>query len=525
MLSDNIYIKGIDYPKELLDQRLTVEGNVIGCIWNDLMILDEIKLKSDDFITEDGRFYFNIADRMRKQKYTSLKEIDILSAPNEILNESVKEKFEEKGGIESINNISDTINLDNADKYLDNLYKENSILRLFDKGFNVLKPIAKGNKNIVPLNFFRTSCDSKQVIDWYESQLTDVDAGYTTRITANEEILFSDKIIDEIENGEDVGIHFDYAGEDVDGNKINCFPYLSTQIGGFEDGTFNILAGYSSTGKTTAWITILMALAHHGRKILIISNEQHKNVFYYSILSWIARKRFRYTLNKNKFKSKDKLTIEDKDILKKCFKYFNENFGKKIRIITITDADMRLVRSQIRKYVLQEDYDVVLYDTFKLDMTNSKNKDNTWLSLIEDSREFDRIAKKYNIIMLASLQLSESTRGKLFLDASVLSMSKQIKEVLESLLLMRNVYPEELDKNNKKFYCNPFRDIKKSDGTWIREPYQIEEDTVYKMLFIEKARNGQNSTDSGVAYLLKFYGATGTFGEVAKCKPKHGIIQ
>ena len=525
MLSDNIYIKGIDYPKELLDQRLTIEGNVIGCIWNDLMILDEVKLKSDDFITEDGRFYFNIAYRMRKQKYTSLKEIDILSAPNEILNEAVKEKFEEKGGIESINNISDTINLDNTDKYIDSLYRENSILKLYDKGFNVLKPIVKGDKNIVPLNFFRTSCDSKQVIDWFESQLTDVDTGYSTKITADEVIEYNENFITDIENGEDEGINFDYAGEDIDGNKMNCFPYLSNQIGGFENGTFNILAGYSSTGKTTAWITILLSLAYHNRKILIISNEQHKKVFYQAIISWILRKHFKYTLNKNKFKAKGRLTDEDKDMLRKAFNYYNEYFKGKIRIETITDADMRLVRSQIRKYVLQEDYDVVLYDTFKLDMTNSKNKDNTWLSLIEDSREFDRIAKKYNIIMLASLQLSESTRGKLFLDASVLSMSKQIKEVLESLLLMRNAYPEELDKTNKKFYCSPFRDIKQSDGTWIREPYQIEEDTVYKILFIEKARNGQNSTDSGVAYLLKFYGATGTFGEVAKCKPKHGIIQ
>ena len=45
------------------------------------------------------------------------------------------------------------------------------------------------------------------------------------------------------------------------------------------------------------------------------------------------------------------------------------------------------------------------------------------------------------------------------------------------------------------------------------------------MLFVEKARNGQNSSDSGTAYLLKFYGGTGTFSEVAKCKPKHGVIQ
>ena len=62
--------------------------------------------------------------------------------------------FEDKGGIESINNILDTINTDNTDKYIDNLFKENVILRLYDKGFNVLKPIVNGDKNIIPGDFF-----------------------------------------------------------------------------------------------------------------------------------------------------------------------------------------------------------------------------------------------------------------------------------------------------------------------------------------------------------------------------------
>lgn len=524
-MSDIKYVKGIAYPKELLNQRLTTEGNVIGCLWKDLLLIDETKLKTTDFITEDGRFYFNIANKLRECKYNSIEEIDIISAPNEILNEATKECFEEKGGIESINNIAETINIENYEKYIDNLRKENLILNLYDKGFNVLKPVKIGENNVIPLDFFRKCCNSEQTIDWYESQLSNINIGYSTKITADEKMIFTDEYIESLTNGEDEGIHFDYAGDDINGNKMSCFPYLSNQIGGFEEGTFNILAGYSSTGKTTAWITILMGLVHNGRKALIISNEQKKNVFFNSCMSWILKKHFGYNLNKNKFKSKNRLTDEDLQMIKKAMIYFNKEFGDNFRIITITDADMKVVKSQIRKYVLQEGYDTVLYDTFKLDMTISKNKDNTWLSLIEDSREFDRMAKKYNIIMLASLQLSEATKGKLFLDASVLSMSKQIKEVLESLLLMRNVYPEELDKDNKKYYIQPFRDIKNADGEWIKEPYQIEKDSVYKILFVEKARNGQNSSDSGTAYLLKFYGAIGTFGEVAKCKPHHGYIQ
>lgn len=521
------FIKGVDYPKELLDQRLTVEGNVIGCLYQDLLMLDENRLSASDFITEDGRFYFNVAKKMREQKYVSIKEVDISTVSKDVITENVKEIFESKGGFESIYNICETINIENTEKYIDNLHKENIFLKLYDKGFNLLKPLQMidGKKAILPLNLLR-NFTSEQVLDWYESQLSDIGINHS-KITSDGIIQYDEKFIDDIEQGKGEGIHFDYAGQNIDRDNINCFPYLSNQIGGFEDGTFSVLAGYSSAGKTTAWITILMALAYKGRKVLIISNEQKRNVFEQAIMSWILSKRFRYTLNKRKYKQRSGLSDEDKIMIRQAADYYNEEYSKRIRVITITDADMSVVKKEIRKYVLQEDYDVVLYDTFKVDLTFGKEKklESTWLSLIEDSREFERLAKKYNIIMLASLQLAENTRGKLFLDASVLSMSKQIKEVLENLLLMRNVYSEELDCDNKKYYCRPYRDVKLSDGTWIKEDYKVDPDSVYKMLFIEKARNGQNSIDTGTAYLLKFYGATGVFSEVAKCKPKHGTIQ
>jgi hypothetical protein len=150
------------------------------------------------------------------------------------------------------------------------------------------------------------------------------------------------------------------------------------------------------------------------------------------------------------------------------------------------------------------------------------NNDQHFISLIKDSRELDKMAKKYNIIMLCSLQLAINTLGKLFLDASVLSMSKQIKEVLENLFLMRTVYPEELDKQSK-FYLKPFQ-RKLIGGKWCDEEYEVDESATYRCLFVDKSRNGENSSDNGVAYLLRFDGSHGIFREVAMCRPKHTII-
>ena len=114
-------------------------------------------------------------------------------------------------------------------------------------------------------------------------------------------------------------------------------------------------------------------------------------------------------------------------------------------------------------------------------------------------------------------------KGKLFLDAGVLSNGKQIKEVLENLFLMRTVYTEELDEKNK-FYCRPFR-LKKVNDKWIEEEYKPDPNAVWRMCFTEKCRSGANSSDNGIAYLLKYDGDHCIFREVAQCRPRHGEIK
>ena len=125
--------------------------------------------------------------------------------------------------------------------------------------------------------------------------------------------------------------------------------------------------------------------------------------------------------------------------------------------------------------------------------------------------------------MLASLQLAMNTKGKLFMDGSELSMSKQSIEVMETLLLMRSVYSEEVTKDDKKYYCRPFR-LKKGENGWFEEEYEPDPTGVYKALFVSKGRNGINSNDSGVGYLLAFDGGHGVFKEVAQARFKHGWI-
>lgn len=497
--------------------RVETEGNVVSCFFKDMLLLDEVALEQKDFVTSDGLFYFSLLKQLRSKGFYSLDEVTILSN----MSEDVIERYDACGGWETIQHQIDIINEKNFDTYIDILYRENILLHMHRDGFNLLKEIDANGKSIVPLAMFR-KMSAEEVTDWYEARLSSYGTGYSSKIIEEEEIDFDDEFIENCQEGLENGVPFDIAGYDVNGEEMNCFPFLSRQVNGLLEGTLTMMGGYSSTGKSTWWVTVIMALLNYDRKILIISNEESVKKFKIKFMVWLLGKRNRYfKLTKKKMMSGD-LTEEDKKQLASVQKYWRENYKGRVKFIAIADANMSTVKKKIRENVLRYGYDTVLYDTFKLDFDSAGNTRQD-LSLIKDSRELDALCKKYNIIGLASLQLAINTIGKLFLDSSVLSNSKQIKEVLEGLYLMRNVYDEELDPKSK-YYCKPFR-LKKVNDKWIEEEYQPDRNAVWRMIFPDKTRSGANSSDTGVAYLLKFSGDHAIFREVAQCRPRHGEIR
>ena len=486
-------------------------------MFKDMLLLDDLELKKEDFITNDGRFYFGLLTQLRKKGFYSLDEITILSN----MNDEVIERYEACGGWESIQHQIDIINDKNFDTYIDILYRENIMLHMYDDGIDLLHTVDVNGKKVVLLKLFR-KMDADSVQDWWDARIASYGTGYSSKILEEEEIDFDDEFIDNCEEGLENGVPFDIAGYDVNGEEINCFPFLTRQTMGLLEGTLTMLAGFSSAGKSTWFVTVIMALLFHGRKVLIISNEERVKKFKAKFMVWLLGKRNRYfKLSKSKFLSGD-INEESRKQLADVQKFWRENYKGKLKFISIADADMSVVKKKIRENALRYGYDTVLYDTFKIQEKDFSGQRQD-LALVRDSRELDKIGKKYNLIMLASVQLAEYMKGKLFLDSSVLSNSKQIKEILEGLFLMRTVYDEELDEKSK-YYCHPFR-LKKVDDKWIEEEYKPDRNAVWRILFVEKTRNGRNSSDTGIAYLLKYDGDHCIFRETRQCRPKHGEIR
>lgn len=515
----NNFISGVKekYDERLLENRLTTEGNVIASIFSDPLLLHDYNLKSSDFITKDGAFYFALAMQLDKKGFSVFDEVTILSN----MSENVLSVFEEKGGYETIKNLTDIVNVKNSDTYIDNLMRDNILLNLYVNGFNLFSPVEYKNKSVVPFELFKRM-DSENVIDWYNAKLLDFDTGNSSSILEEETINFDDKFIDSLLDGEDSGTPFETAGQDINDEDINVYPFLSKQISGLQKGTMSMLGGFSSAGKSTWLIGLIFALINSGEKVILVSNEEKIKKYKVKFIVWLLAKNFRYySLSKKKLMAGN-ISVEDKKMIDSAVKFWNEKCKGKVKIVSTNDSNIKVAVKKIRESALKEGFTTFIVDTFKIDEADM-SASRTDLCLVKDSRELQKLAAKLDMIGFASVQLAEREKGKLFLDSSVLSNSKQIKEVLENLFLMRTVYGEELDPKNK-YFCKPFR-YKKINGKWVEEEFETDRTAVWRMLFVEKNRNGDNSSDTGRAYLLRFAGDHAIFRETCQCRPKHGRIE
>lgn len=524
-MTNDVFIKGVTdkYPAELLEGRLNCEANVIGCMIDDMLLVSDTNIDSSKLLTKDGKLIYGLLKILRDKKCTVCDEVSYLTYATD----SVKERIEEIGGFKKITDLAGCINPKNYESYLDSLLKSNIILNMHDFGFNVTNPIDVNGKKIVPLKLF-DKMTSDQVVEWYESKLEGFSTGYSSKILEEEELDITDDFIDSLENGEEAGCPFEYFDDMENGQSSKCLPYFSKQVNGIPDG-LTIIGGFSNVGKSTLIIQMLTSLLHYNRRCMIISNEQRSKIFKIGFLLLILTKHFDYwNLTKTKLLNGN-INETDREYIKKAQDYWRENYKGKMYFISIPDSDVDLAIKKMRIGILNKGINTLVYDTFKLDFSSNKDNDSSWMSLIRDSRRFESLARKYpGTQVICTLQLAINSLGKLFLDSSVLSMSKQIKEVCDLMILCRATYSEEFDQTDSRYYCRPYKTVQdpSSPTGWSDVPWAPKDGQVYRAVFIEKSRSSGNvSSDTGIGYLFHFQGEWGLWSDSAKAKFRHGYIQ
>ncbi|MFQ9298736.1 MAG: DnaB-like helicase C-terminal domain-containing protein [Clostridia bacterium] len=499
-----------DLPDYLKTGRKSSEACVLGCLYEDPVLLNDYDIDSELFISEEGSFLFTILKTLSNKKINKINDTEIrLNCNADIL-----KQYREYGGFKIIETLRRTVDLKNFESYLDDLQKSNLLINYYADGLNLEQEIQvetkKGIINISWLELFKNmTCE--EIIAFRESRENNYIKTSIDNSIKEHTGYIPDSYLDNLLQGGEIGLMFDKVGD------TNFMPYLSKEVLGLKRQTLSMLSANVNCGKTTWMSNLILSLATNDNTILCVTNEQRIEDFFTTFIVYILCNVLDYKkINKRKIKS-GTLSEEDIEMVKQAKKYYDENLSDKIIIASMLDTNMGGLSKLVRKYKNSHNISAVIYDTFKQEFKG--NGEASYKDLIRDSRELHTLCKKYDVVGLCCIQTSQTYDGELFLTLSMLSGAKAINEILHGLYMMRALYPQELDKDSP-FYCHPFRRVKnEKTGKWEEEEVTLNPNNHYRVLFITKSRDTLTAVDTQEAIIMSFNTFSGTFQERCMCRP------
>lgn len=300
------------------------------------------------------------------------------------------------------------------------------------------------------------------------------------------------------------------------------FPILNSVFKGIRKGETMAFAMPSNSGKSRFTIDIAAHTALvHKKKVLIISNEMSEEKMKLCLITTIINNKAIQDLHgihisktegellEFKYRADDPKKIETDedgfivrkpnerqgDFIERLTKY-SEEFRKTIEItewankeiansiyfINITDHTNDELRKVIMNYYYKEQIEYVFYDTLKTDTANIGIGEE----LKKTATILSNLAQNFNLYICSSLQLAESSTLPVNLTVNDLAVSRTVKEVLDTLCLIKQINRDSLD--NYEYSLNEvdtkFYDLKK-----YKDP-----DVRYYACVVDKNRAGAKPT-------------------------------
>lgn len=486
-------MKSLDnYDNKLVQNREMIEANFIFCLWKnpDLYADYEKEVRADrDLLTEDGRFYFSLGYEMYKLGYKSFDDASIYSYVED--KETLKNGFERRGGYRTVDEIKRILNEENVDRYYDELVKNNMLLKLTDKGFNVSSEWDKFKK-----------MTSVQLYNYFEYQLDNI------FLSRGAGVKIEDLDID------DDFIHSCNAGEEMGLSYASACPLLNFHTLGLHKANVKIFAGFSGTGKTSFCIhSYILPILDQGESVVIIANEMNKKAWQHILMATILSHKLEYFGLPRKKQKMGNLSVEQLQKMREAKEYYDIHYKGRLKFAKIYDYSIEDVKKIIRK-MAKQGFGYALYDTFKAEDAASTTVTG---ELIEASKQLLQVAEKENVGIIITMQLAIYMENTRYLTASCLSNAKGVKEVVSELVLTRPVWDDEMP--NEKYDIKPYRFKKDSSGkfTKIKEEILLNPEKKYRLIFLDKTRNDEGEN----VLLYQFDGSWNKWIELGYCTPKH----
>ncbi len=260
------------------------------------------------------------------------------------------------------------------------------------------------------------------------------------------------------------------------------FPILSGVFKGIRKGETMAYAMPSNSGKSRLTIDIAAYIAFiHNKKVLIISNEMSEEKMKLCLITTVLNNKEIQKLHGQeitktegellefKFRPDEgkKVEVDEDGYVKKQEGESQSDFAKRLievstefnKTIAVTDWIDKQIKNSIYfvnitnhtneelekvilNYYYKEKIEYMFYDTLKTDTEHIGNGEE----IKKTATILSNLAQNLNIFIASSLQLTESNTLPINLNINDLAVSRTVKEVLDTLCLMKQIHNEDLDK-------------------------------------------------------------------------------
>lgn len=445
--------------KEINKSRDKVECCFVFSCWAEPDLFEDYKEvnvgKDKTLKTEDAKFYWQLGLSMHQQ---GIQKIDAITIEAFLANkDEIRKRYEGYGGYQPIQDLTDTIEAENADGYYDQISRMNA-LSLF---------ATKTEELFSDVNKFNNSTDD-EIYDMFDLLGNSIAVNSAKGVEV-EDLTITDEFIKTCTDKESMGLPYK-----------SC-PLLNYTTLGLPLGDVYMIAAHSGSGKSSfVFENMVLYLANVGEPVVVFSNEMDSNAYRHLLLVHILTKDLNYwDLTRKKLKQGE-FTDEDLAMIKKAQIISKEKYGN-IKFVKVFNNNTSILMRFIKKYARQG-CRCFIWDTFKSDDISDGNEE--WLQLLKNSRRVFNLISKLHVSLVMTFQLALYTTNQRFLDAGCLAGSKQVKEVLSELIMMRSLWKDEYsgEKNDCKVY---HWDSEKKE----KELLQLDPDKRYLVVFINKSRN------------------------------------
>lgn len=459
------------YPEHLTSELPFHEARVIGTLVNDMSLMTEMGGKRNLFHSEDGMMYYDLLTDMYNHRIFKYDVGAVQSALGR-LGKDFANKFISINGNGHLSALARDFNPRNFESHMDALMKTNAKINLY-KGLYC---------NMLDLHN-DSSIKAEEVLEKME------------------DVMEITREISEMSNTRPVELRIDeeYIQSKINGVKrglaYGLFS-LSKHTRGLHLGNMSMLSAPTNVGKTSVnFNAIMLELLDKGESIFIYSNESAIDDFRDMLLIRTLVQNLKYyNLTRTKLNELDTIKAKDRQKyeeymgkINEAKRYIDEHYGERLVLYSVSRYSVAEFNVLMRRYSLKG-FKYYLVDTLK-----SENAGDTQAvgKLVQQSRDIYELARKLNTHVMVSYQIASYLKQnmKRILDESCLSGSKQVAEILDILICMRELYPDEYHKQKNEI--NVFKLEYNSDTKkYIRVPQILESEKKYIIMFLAKNRYG-----------------------------------